>query len=234
MNSRHSRRVLAALGVGVALTLAAGATSFGAQTGPRELQGNPSNEQPLPGRAQDRQVNRRDGATVERRGDRLERRLNFLHQQLHIRANQEGVWNRFADSVRDDAQDALDRFQDRRGDFRGRGDGRREDRRENGQRRDGERFAPPSVVERLERRQERLANQTARIDHLLTAVRPLYAALDAAQRQTADRLFFPAGRGDGRNGGRFFNRRVPGPDAGRGDRSFDFDGLQRRDSNRTY
>jgi len=94
-------------------------------------------------------------------------------------------------------------------------------------RRDDARRGPPTVVERLERRQEQLTVQSARVDHLLRALRPLYAELNADQKDTADRLFFRPGA-DGGGQGRFFNRRVPGP--GR----FNFDGLRRREGDRSF
>jgi hypothetical protein len=222
MNRKYSRRVLAALGVGVALSFAVGAASFGAQTGPSDLPAiPPQTEAPAQDRAQapqqDRQLdrrdggqlNRRDGGLSDRRGGPLERRLDFLHERLRITAAQERVWDDFANVVRDETQAAGDRFADLRDQFRGRqGDGRRND----GRRDDGRR-GQPSVVERLEQRQQRLANQSARVDHLLSALRPLYAALNANQKQIADQLFFRPGA----DGGGFFNRRVPGP----GSRFFD-------------
>jgi hypothetical protein len=125
-------------------------------------------------------------------------------QRLRITRAQERAWNNFADVVRGEADVARDRLQERRDDAR---------------------RGPPNVVERLERRQQQLMAQSARLDHLLRALRPLYAELNRDQKDTADRLFFRPGA-DG--GGRFFNRRVLGP--GR----FNFNGLRRREDNRPY
>lgn len=209
MNIGDSRRAFAALGLCVALTMAVGAASFGAQTEPRDLPANPPQTEATAQNGaqapqQDRLLDRRDGAQAGRLGDRLDRRLDFLHQRLRISAAQERVWDDFASAVRGEAQTVRDRFEDRRDRVR---DGRR---------------GRPTVVERLERRQQTLANRSARVDHLLSALRPLYAALNANQKQTADRLFF---RPEAERG-RFFNRRVPGSDGrfdrfGRSDRRFD-------------
>jgi hypothetical protein len=221
MNSKQSRRLLAVLGIGAVLTLAAGAASFGAQTTPRDLPASPpQSETQTQNRDQGTQGLRpyaprdRDGGRFGRRGNPVERRLAFLHERLNIRANQETVWDSFADAVRSEAQAMRGRFENARERFRDRRDGAR---------RGDDRRGPPSVVERLERRQEMLADQSARVDHLLQAIRPLYAALDQNQKRTADRLFFRAG-GMGMMGGeqgRFFNRRVPGPGAGGFDRGND-------------
>ena len=219
MNVEHSRRVLVALGTGVALSLIAATASFGAQSAPRldpadapPRSAGPAEQRPLPpppqsreqrerrddarnDRRDDRRFDRRDDGRLAGRGDMLERRLDFLHERLRIRANQESVWRDFAGAVREETDIARDRVQDRRNDAR---------------------RGPSTAIERLERRGERLDNQRARVDHLLRELRPLYATLDAGQRQTADLLFFRPGVD---NGERFFNRRVPGPD-GRDDRRF--------------
>jgi hypothetical protein len=87
------------------------------------------------------------------------------------------------------------------------------------------------VLDRLEHRQQTLSVESARIDHMLGALRPLYAALDPTQKRTADRLFF---RPDAEQAG-FFNPRAPGFGAdGRLDRPFGFDGGQPRDFGRAY
>jgi hypothetical protein len=167
---------------------------------------NPQDDGPQDQRDDGPQDRRDGGPQFDRRGDRQEQRLDFLHQRLRITRAQSRAWDNFADAVRDEADIARDRFQDRREDAR---------------------RGPPSVVERLERRQQQLMVQSARVDHLLRALRPLYAELNRDRRETADRLFFRPGA-DGGGPGRFFNRRVPGP--GR----FNFDGLRRRDDNRAY
>jgi hypothetical protein len=185
MNRNISRRLVAALGVSVAVAIGASSLSS-AQPAPRPLPGSPSYNQDR-GAAPDRHDDRQDS----RRGDRLERRLEYLHSELRITPAQERLWNDFADVVRDSAE---------RGPVRGPGFDRNRDAYR-GQNRD-DRRDPPSVLDRLERRHEILALQSERLDRLVIALRPLYAALSPDQKRTADReLFQPRDFGYGR--GRF-------------------------------
>jgi hypothetical protein len=163
------------LSVGIGL-IAAGA-SFGAQTAPRQLPASPQQNQaaPAPDQRTDRTADRPGG----RFANRIERRLDFLHYELRITPAQQRLWDSFAGVVRSEAGQVRDRL------ARGSG-GPGPD----GSRADNDRREPPSVVERLEQRQQRLANQTTRVDRLLGALRPLYTALDANQKRTADRLMF--------------------------------------------
>jgi hypothetical protein len=203
-----SRRRLAALGIGMALAMSAGITASPAQTGPRVLPSSPEYQDRAPD--QDRQLDRSFGPA--NRGDRfagpeqrLERRLAFLHTQLRITPAQERGWQALAAVLRDEARDRL------------REDGF--DRRE--------RFAPPSVVERLEDRQHRLADRTADLDRVLRVVRPLYASFSAEQRRTADRLMFQPG-----GERRFGERGTGGPGFGRGGEADRFDRDDRPYDNR--
>jgi hypothetical protein len=128
-----------------------------------------------------------------------------LHEQLRITRGQERLWITFANVLHDEVQDGRDRrdLNDRRG--------------------------SPSVVERLEQRERRSADRTQRMDHILGALRPLYASFSEEQKRTANSLMFQAdgrgrggfGRGPGfgqglggpgldRDGG-FFDRPAPGP-----------------------
>lgn len=182
MNLRSSRGALVALGVGAALAIGLVPVAGSAQTPPLQLPANPNRAAPAPNdrgdpRGYDRRANRFE--------DRLERRLDFLHSELRITPQQEQLWSSFADAVRSEAQTGRDRFFDRRDDLR--------DRRN---------APPPGIVERLERRQQGLEEQSAYYDRLLSALRPLYAALNDDQRRAADEnLFAPPGRFDrGRRG----------------------------------
>jgi hypothetical protein len=114
-----------------------------------------------------------------------------LHERLHITPTQERLWITLANVLHDEAQDRPDRrdFNDRRG--------------------------SPNVVERLEQRQHRLADRTQRMDHILSALRPLYASFSEEQKRTADRLMFQADGGRGRGG---FERGPDRPGFDRGDR----------------
>jgi hypothetical protein len=171
----------------MALAVAAGAGVTSAQTAPSALP-NLQNQAPGPDRQQDQQSDRRG----ERRGgpgfrnpeQRLERRLSFLHAQLRITPAQEKAWTDLANVVRAEVQRGLnDRNRFRSDDRRG----------------------PPSVVERLEQRQQRLTDRSQRLDRMLGALRPLYASFSDEQKRTADRLMFnPDGERFGRGGfGRF-------------------------------
>ena len=196
MNRIKSPRLVTALGMSVAVAIGASSMSS-AQPAPRPLPANPSynqDRQGPPDRRDDNQYNRRD--------DRLGRRLDYLHSELRITPAQQRLWDDFANVVRDTAERGPVRgpdFDRDRGDFRGppsdRG-GYREDRRD-----------AAGILDRLERRQQNLADQNDRLNRLVTALRPLYAALSPDQKRTADRELFNPGGGYGR--GRF--TRFDGP-----------------------
>jgi hypothetical protein len=114
--------------------------------------------------------------------DRLERRLSFLRSELRITPEQLALWDAFADAVRREAELGRNQIGDRAQAFRGPGpDGR---------------FERPGIVERLERRQQTLAEQGEHYERLLGALRPLYAALNEDQRRAADEHLFSPGRED--------------------------------------
>jgi hypothetical protein len=210
----NPRRTVAALGISVAITILAAAQTVAAQT-PRTLPAAPPNQDRALNRQQDsqfdRQYDRRDTSTPE---GRLERRLTYLHGQLGITPAQESAWTNFTAALRDETRERNRDFQagafNDRDTFRGRSD-RRNDRA-------GDVRQEPSVVERLEVRRRVIADREADLDHVLSALRPLYASFTAEQRRTADRLMFQPredGRGgfddsrdrrDGGRGGRFDNR----------------------------
>ena len=60
---------------------------------------------------------------------------------------------------------------------------------------DGRRDAIPTAIERLERRQARLAAAAARLNETLLAAKPLYAALSPEQHKIADEVLAPQRRG---------------------------------------
>ena len=179
MNLKSSRNALIALGIAAAATIGLAPVISSAQTPPQQLPADPNRAAPPPNdrgdpRGFDRRANRFE--------DRLERRLNFLRSELRITPQQEQVWATFADAVRREAQGGRDQFFDRRDEFRGGPDGRN--------------APPPSIVERLERRQQGLEERGAYYDRLLSALRPLYAALSDDQKRAADENLFSAGRED--------------------------------------
>jgi hypothetical protein len=181
-----TRRGVAALGIAMGLAMGAGIEASSAQTGPQALP-NLQNQQQyqnqydrrddrVPGgdRIPGGQYDRRDGAGGPEQG--LDRRLSFLHERLRITPSQERLWIAFTSVLRDEMRDGRDRrdFNERRG--------------------------SPSVVERLEQRERRMADATQRSDHILGALKPLYASFSAEQKRTADRLMFQADGGRGRDG----------------------------------
>jgi len=181
MDSKNSRLVLAALGISAALAVAAAPLAVSAQTPPRanpppNTARAPAQNQPPAAGQQFDPRDRGDARGYNRRDDRLERRLDFLHGELRITTAQQRLWDDFTAAVRAEDERSRPRDFDRRDDVR--------DRNNNG------RNALPSVVERLERRQQEAADRGARVDHLLIALRPLYATLSEDQRRAADELMF--------------------------------------------
>ena len=182
MNLRSSRSALLALGIGAALAASLVPTVSGAQTPPQQLPANPQPNRAAPPRLE------RDGPRgfdrrVDRFEDRLERRLDFLRSELRINPSQEQAWAAFADAVRRDAELGRDQVGDRRAASRG--------------------GPEAGIVDRLERRQQGLAERSAHYERLLNALRPLYAALNEDQRRAADENLFSPGRDDrGRRGPR--------------------------------
>ena len=228
MNYKAFRRVAVALGVSSVAILTA-VTSYGAQTTPRGLPASPPSQSqndsqagaPAPqANPQDQRGNFRPFVSRSP----LERRLDYLHDRLRIRANQERLWNDFADAVRDQARGMRDEFQDFREMFGDRRDRRGPDR---DARRDDRRRGEPTVIERLERRQRALNQRREALDRVITALRPLYAAFDETQKRIADDEFFRPNRMQNR----FFFRRMP-RFGGYGGFDRGYDDGQRRDSDR--
>ncbi|MDH3288020.1 MAG: Spy/CpxP family protein refolding chaperone [Betaproteobacteria bacterium] len=110
--------------------------------------------------------------------ERIEARLAYLKTALKITDAQEAQWNSFADALRQHTRGADERFKAR-----------------HAQRDQNVRRTPPTAIERMERRQARLAAAAERLKKTLTAAKPLYAALSPEQQQIADELFARRGRG---------------------------------------
>jgi hypothetical protein len=117
--------------------------------------------------------------------ERVEARLAYLKTALKITDAQLAQWNGFADTLRKHAREA-----DRRLEAVRNGAARRE------------KGAQPTAIERMERRQERMAAAYTRISETLAAAKPLYAALSPEQRKIADELLTPRRHGGVRHGGR--------------------------------
>ena len=109
--------------------------------------------------------------------ERVEARLAYLRTALKITDAQQAQWNAFAETLRNHARSADQRFQE----F-------------HAQREQGVRERPSAIV-RLEREQQRHAASAARINELLTVQRPLYSALSAEQKAIADELLAPRRHG---------------------------------------
>ncbi len=110
--------------------------------------------------------------------ERMEARLAYLKTALKITDAQQPQWNAFADTLRKHAREMDERIQARRSQM---------------QQRPQE--VQPTAIERLERRQARLATASARLNETLAAARPLYAALSPEQQKVADELLSPRRHG---------------------------------------
>ena len=115
-------------------------------------------------------------------GERVEARLAYLKTALKITDAQQAQWDAFAGVMRKQAKDADERIKTWKEKMAQRTEHKR-----------------PTVIERLERTQERLATASARLNELLAVEKPLYAALSPEQRQIADRTLAARGQG-GRQG----------------------------------
>jgi len=140
---------------------------------------------PVPGAAQGQHAQRgHHGKQAFRMpGERVEARLAYIKTALKITDAQQAQWDAFAGVMRKQAKEADARIKTRQ-----------EKMAANTERK------PLTAIERLERRQTRMATASARIGERLSVQKPLYAALSPEQQQVADKLF-AAGRG-GKHGGR--------------------------------
>lgn len=109
--------------------------------------------------------------------ERVEARLAYLKTALKITDAQQAQWDAFADTLRKQAKGMDERIKARRS-----------------QMAEGRRDARPTAIERLERRQARLAAASARLNEMLTAAKPLYAALTPEQQKVADEVLAPQRR----------------------------------------
>ena len=117
--------------------------------------------------------------------ERVEARLAYLRTALKITDAQQPQWEGFANVLRKQARDMDQRIGERRAQA---GKGQRHD------------FRNVSAIERLERRQQRMQAQSVRLNEVIGAAKPLYAALSPDQKQVADELFARQGRPGGHGG----------------------------------
>ena len=104
-------------------------------------------------------------------GERIEARLAYLKTALKITDAQQPQWEAFANTLRKHAQNMDQRIKARRS-----------------QMAQGHHDRKATAIERLERRQARLAAASARLNDTLAAAKPLYAALSPEQQKVADEL----------------------------------------------
>jgi protein CpxP len=150
----------------------------------------------------------RDSKQFRTPSERVEARLAFARTQLKITDAQQPQWDNFANVLRKHARAMDERFQQRRAQW----EAARADN--GGQSGDAARLQSaqpqrPSVtaIERLERSQQRLAERSARLNEVVAAAKPLYAALSPEQQQTADGMLARHGQHDhGKNHHRGMHR----------------------------
>lgn len=119
----------------------------------------------------------------------VEARLAYFRTALKISDAQQAQWDAFANVLRKHAKEADARIEKRRA-ARAQG---------------GERTRPNAIA-RMELRQQRMANASARLGEVLEAGKPLYAALSPEQQQVADRLLAQRSQGKFRHGNRMRGR----------------------------
>lgn len=115
--------------------------------------------------------------------ERVEARLAYAKTALKITDAQRDPWDAYAGVLRKHAKELDARIEKRRTQVAQRGERTR-----------------PTAIERMERRQQRLAAASARLQELLEAGKPLYAALSPEQQAIADRLLAPRSEGRHRHG----------------------------------
>jgi periplasmic protein CpxP/Spy len=114
--------------------------------------------------------------------ERVEARLAYIRTALNIAPSQEPQWEQFANVLRNQAREMDQRIEQRRAQ---RAQQPREARR-------------LTAVERLELRQQRMEAGAARLNEVIAAAKPLYAALSPEQQQVADQIIGQRG-GQGRH-----------------------------------
>jgi hypothetical protein len=118
---------------------------------------------------------------------RIEARLVQAKTTLKITDAQNTLWDNFAGVMRNQARAMDQRFQQRRAAW------------EAAKAQGGERAQRPQVsaIERLERRQQRLQEASARNNDVLAVAKPLYASFTPEQKQIADQMLAQRGHGQG-------------------------------------
>jgi hypothetical protein len=153
-----------------------------------------------------------DAARIQRPGadrqsfrsasERVEARLAYARTALKITDAQQPQWENLANVMRKHAGERDQRMQQMRAKWEAtRG---AQAQRPDGAMRDGQRMQRPQVsaIERLERTQQRMTARSARLNEVIAAAKPLYAAFSPEQKQIADDMLARQGQGGpGRHGG---------------------------------
>jgi hypothetical protein len=123
--------------------------------------------------------------------ERVEARLAYAKTALKITDAQQPQWENFANVLRKQARAMDQRFQERRAQFEtarnARGEGAQAAHRPDARN--------VTAIDRLERTQQRMAARSARLNEVIVAAKPLYAALSPEQKQIADGMLAHQGRG---------------------------------------
>ena len=134
--------------------------------------------------------------------ERVEARLAYARTALKITDAQQPQWENLASVMRKHAHERDQRMQQMRAKWEAaRG---AQTQAPDGGMRGGERMQRPQVsaIERLERTQQRMTERSARLNEVIAAAKPLYAAFSPEQKQTADAMLARQGQaGHGRHGG---------------------------------
>jgi protein CpxP len=150
----------------------------------------------------------RDPKQFRTPSERVEARLAFARTQLKITDAQQPQWDNFANVLRKHARAMDERFQQRRAQWEA---ARAQNQGQSGDAARLQSAQPPrpsvTAIERLERSQQRLAERSARLNEVVAAAKPLYAALSPEQKQMADGMLARHGQHDhGKNHHRGMHR----------------------------
>ena len=127
--------------------------------------------------------------------ERVEARLAYARTALKITDAQQTQWESFANVLRKHARAMDQRFQERRAQREAAAPGTPRAERRN-----------VSAIERLERQQQRMTQRAARLNEVIAAAKPLYAAFSPEQKQIADSMLARGGRGGQRHHHRGMHR----------------------------
>ncbi|MES2562147.1 MAG: Spy/CpxP family protein refolding chaperone [Pseudomonadota bacterium] len=128
-----------------------------------------------------------DRRDARKPSERVEARLAYARTALKITAAQQPQWESFATVLRKHAAAMDKRFEQRRTQA-GANVGARPDARQ------------MSAIERMERRQQRMAERAAQLTEVIAAAKPLYAGFTPEQKQIADTMLATRGHGGRRDG----------------------------------